>query len=137
MLNVPSFQKIYTNYLMKIITYVDWQEGGAFKERVERMHREITPPALDDNWHSFDQMAYSKTNFLNNLYEPVIRPNVFPPQVFFFFSTPNFFIYPPFPTLSPPSPPSSPPPPPPPPHPPPSHTAHFNRTRALCFYVSL
>ena len=50
------------------------------------IHKEIKAPVKDDKWHSFDQMAFSFSEFENNLYDEVLRPNFLPPQVHFFFS---------------------------------------------------
>ena len=78
-LSVPSFQNTYSTYLNKVISYVNW--GGDYRKRLETMHKEITPAALDDKWHQIDQSAWSVRDFKDNLHSRIMRPNVYPPQV--------------------------------------------------------
>ena len=79
-LAVPSFQEIYSSYLLKLLSYVNDNFKGPFAERVERMHQSIEVAVPMDKWHSLDNGMYAQPDYATNLFEPIERPAFWPPN---------------------------------------------------------
>eukprot|EP00008_Paramoeba_atlantica_P013325 CAMPEP_0201482706 /NCGR_PEP_ID=MMETSP0151_2-20130828/6969_1 /ASSEMBLY_ACC=CAM_ASM_000257 /TAXON_ID=200890 /ORGANISM="Paramoeba atlantica, Strain 621/1 / CCAP 1560/9" /LENGTH=440 /DNA_ID=CAMNT_0047865519 /DNA_START=601 /DNA_END=1923 /DNA_ORIENTATION=+ len=78
-LSVPSFQEMYSSYLLKLMTYVNVDQSGSYARRVSGIHSSIQAAVALDAWHSLDMVMPSQEDFEKNLQEDIYRPAFWPP----------------------------------------------------------